>query len=71
MDQHYRQDPLSLDIVDQPKMWKMSNQFDIFFLVSSEIGVVGINKARFVQMFFYELVLTNEMHHGINFSLVC
>ena len=51
LDQHYRQDPLSLDIVDQPKMWKMSNQFDIFFLVSSEIGVVGINKARFVEMF--------------------
>ena len=36
-----------------------------------ESGVVGFNKARFEEMFFYELVLTNEMHHGINFSLVC
>ena len=36
-----------------------------------ESGVVGFNKGRFEEMFFYELVLTNEMHHGINFSLVC
>ena len=33
-------DPLSLDIVDQPKMWKMSNQFNIFHLVLLETRVV-------------------------------
>ena len=52
-------------------MCKMSNQFNIRFLVLRESGVVGFNKAMFEEMFFYELVLTNEMYHGINFLLVC
>lgn len=71
MDQHYRQHPLSLDIVDQPQNVENVKPIKYFFLVLTKNGVVGFNKARFAEMFFYELVLINEMHHGINFSLVC
>ena len=67
-------------------MCKMSNQFNIFFLVLRVVAVVVkdfgswvyvkvellvLTKQCLRKCFFYELVLTNEMHHGINFSLVC
>ena len=52
MDEHCRQNPLSLDIVDQPQNVENVKSMKYIFLVLRESGVVGFNKARFAEMFF-------------------
>ena len=72
MDQHCRQHPLSLDIVDQPQNVENVKSIKYIFLVLRESGVVGFNKARFVEMVdFDELVLNNEMCASWHQLFVC
>ena len=52
LDQHCRQHPLSLDIVDQPQNVENVKSIKYIFLVLRESGVVGFNKAMFAEMFF-------------------
>ena len=62
LDQHCRHNPQSLDIVDQPQNVENVKPIQKFHLVLRDSGVVGFNKARFVEMVdFDELVLNNEM----------